>query len=402
MVDTPGILDHSLVERNTIEMQAITALAHLRAAILYVMDISEQCGRTIEQQVDLFNNIKPLFVNKPLLVALNKVDVTSPQELREDAKQLLAQFEKDDIPIIPMSTLTDEGVVEVKTRACDELLAQRVELKLKGKKMPDILNRLHLAVPKPRDVVERPPWIPPGAKIKTSSVSTVSAMELDQEVEPQNKSAHTASTKKKLERDIKLEMGDDYFLDLKKNYLLPNEEEKYDIIPEIFEGKNVADYIDPDIMRRLDELEREEETRMAAGIYESEPEDPEVLATRKMAVAVRRKKVLLRKQSWDKRTRNYPIMPRGVSGRASRKVRGAEGMEVVMEGDESDMDGSGSMQNTKNDSFIFCYFFVCYCYCFCLILVPKLAGKKRLRSISRSGSAIGSRMRSVSRTPRLV
>jgi nucleolar GTP-binding protein len=32
-------------------MQAITALAHLRAAILYVMDISETCGYTLEEQV---------------------------------------------------------------------------------------------------------------------------------------------------------------------------------------------------------------------------------------------------------------------------------------------------------------------------------------------------------------
>ena len=51
VIDTPGILDHSLEERNTIEMQAITALAHLRAAILYVMDVSEQCGHTVEEQV---------------------------------------------------------------------------------------------------------------------------------------------------------------------------------------------------------------------------------------------------------------------------------------------------------------------------------------------------------------
>ena len=51
MVDAPGILDHPLEDRNTIEMQAIAALAHLRAAILYVMDLSEQCGHTIEQQV---------------------------------------------------------------------------------------------------------------------------------------------------------------------------------------------------------------------------------------------------------------------------------------------------------------------------------------------------------------
>ena len=51
VVDTPGILDHSLEERNTIEMQAITALAHLRAAVLYVMDVSEQCGHGISEQV---------------------------------------------------------------------------------------------------------------------------------------------------------------------------------------------------------------------------------------------------------------------------------------------------------------------------------------------------------------
>lgn len=64
VVDTPGILDHPLEERNTIEMQAITALAHLRAAVLYVMDVSEQCGHTLLQQLELFNNIRPLFANK--------------------------------------------------------------------------------------------------------------------------------------------------------------------------------------------------------------------------------------------------------------------------------------------------------------------------------------------------
>ena len=54
VVDTPGILDHSLEERNTIEMQAITALAHLRATVLYVMDLSEQCGQNLHQQVGLY------------------------------------------------------------------------------------------------------------------------------------------------------------------------------------------------------------------------------------------------------------------------------------------------------------------------------------------------------------
>ena len=55
VIDTPGILDHPLEERNTIEMQAITALAHLRAAVLYIFDVSEQCGFTLKQQVQILN-----------------------------------------------------------------------------------------------------------------------------------------------------------------------------------------------------------------------------------------------------------------------------------------------------------------------------------------------------------
>jgi nucleolar GTP-binding protein len=54
--------------------------------------------------------------------------------------------------------------------------------------------------------------------------------------------------KKKLEREIELEMGDDYILDLQKHYDLPDKI-KYDIIPEIWEGHNIADFIDPDIMK---------------------------------------------------------------------------------------------------------------------------------------------------------
>jgi hypothetical protein len=53
VMDTPGILDHSLEERNTIEMQAITALAHLKACIIYILDISEECGNSVTEQVTL-------------------------------------------------------------------------------------------------------------------------------------------------------------------------------------------------------------------------------------------------------------------------------------------------------------------------------------------------------------
>ena len=51
VLDTPGILDHPLEQRNTIEMQAVTALAHLNSAVLFLIDISGASEYSIEQQV---------------------------------------------------------------------------------------------------------------------------------------------------------------------------------------------------------------------------------------------------------------------------------------------------------------------------------------------------------------
>lgn len=69
-----------------------------------------------------------------------------------------------------------------------------------------------------------------------------------------------------------------------EHYDLANPEEKYDVVPEIWSGHNIADFIDPEIMQRLDELEREEEMREKAGLYdESSSDDDETKKTRKLA-----------------------------------------------------------------------------------------------------------------------
>ncbi|XP_054114379.2 GTP-binding protein 4 isoform X1 [Callithrix jacchus] len=309
VVDTPGILDHPLEDRNTIEMQAITALAHLRAAVLYVMDLSEQCGHGLREQLELFQNIRPLFINKPLIVVANKCDVKRIAELSEDDQKIFTNLQAEGFPVIETSTLTEEGVIKVKTEACDRLLAHRVETKMKGNKVNEVLNRLHLAVPTRRDDKERPPFIPEGV------VARRKRMEME---EP----------KKKRERDLELEMGDDYILDLQKYWDLMNSSEKHDKIPEIWEGHNIADYIDPAIMKKLEELEKEEELRTTAGEYDSdsESEDEEMLEIRQLAKQIREKKKLKILESKEKNTQG-PRMPRtakkahyAVQARRSRSV----------------------------------------------------------------------------------
>lgn len=56
-----------------------------------------------------------------------------------------------------------------------------------------------------------------------------------------------AGKTRKLEKDIEEELGDDYTVDLKKNYDLP-EAFKYDKIPEFWNGHNIQDFIDPEIL----------------------------------------------------------------------------------------------------------------------------------------------------------
>uniref|UniRef100_A0A8C5C9P9 Nucleolar GTP-binding protein 1 n=1 Tax=Gadus morhua TaxID=8049 RepID=A0A8C5C9P9_GADMO len=313
VVDTPGILDHPLEERNTIEMQAITALAHLRAAVLYVMDVSEQCGHNLEQQLELFNSIRPLFANKPLLVVANKCDVKKISELSEESQKIFADLLEEGIPVIETSTLTEEGVMTVKTEACDKLLAHRVDGKMKGKKVHDVLNRLHLAVPSKRDH-------------KVGSWS-----KRDHMVGPWSKRDHK-------ERDLELELGDEYILDLQKYWDLMNQEEKSDVIPEIWEGHNIADYIDPEIMKKLEELEKEEELKERAGDYDSdeESEDEEMQEIRMLAKQIKEKKGLRVLASKEKDIHG-PRMPRTAT-KVERKVL------------ETEMSGLGLDMTDKDDA----------------------------------------------------
>ena len=77
---------------------------------------------------------------------------------------------------------------------------------------------------------------------------------------------------KKLQKEIQREMGEDYNFDHQKLYVL-SDEEKYDTIPELFNGKNIADFVDADILEKLDALEREEELREAGGVYDEDIDD---------------------------------------------------------------------------------------------------------------------------------
>ena len=306
VIDTPGILDHPLEEMNTIEMQAITALAHLRSAVLYFMDLSEQCGYSIEAQVQLFNSIKPLFTNKPTFLVINKIDAARLEDLDESRSSLVHSIVEESngkIQIAEISTFTDHGIMELKQKACDTLLSSRVETKARGSKGDSILNRLHVATPIKRDDVERVPFIPESIRNGTRK-----------KFDPEDPNRRIT------ERDIQEQHGGAgvHNIDMKKNYILADDEWKYDKIPEIYEGKNVADFIDPDILTSLENLEREEEKLEADGFYDESDEeiDDEQEELKQVAQAIKQRKDKAKSMSQTKKALQIrPQIPRKLQHR---------------------------------------------------------------------------------------
>nr|XP_002126966.2 nucleolar GTP-binding protein 1 isoform X1 [Ciona intestinalis]XP_009862416.1 nucleolar GTP-binding protein 1 isoform X2 [Ciona intestinalis] len=290
VIDTPGILDQPLEDRNTIEMLSVTALAHLRSAVVYVMDISEQCGESLESQLSLFNNIRPLFNNKPLFVMANKIDVMSKDDLSDEHKKIFEDLETEGIPIFWTSTVTGEGIMELRQAACDKLLLHRVETKMKGKKVEGVMNRLRVANPVLRDEKARPAFIPEAVLKKRAAMKTVESATVCED----GSVAMETEERRKTERDLEVEMDDEYVLDLQKWWDLKDPSERHDTLPEIWKGHNVSDYIDPEIFTRLEKLEHEEELKEKAGFYdnEEESEDEEMKEIRQMAAKIREKKAI--------------------------------------------------------------------------------------------------------------
>ncbi|ODQ79744.1 hypothetical protein BABINDRAFT_161449 [Babjeviella inositovora NRRL Y-12698] len=297
-IDTPGILDRPTEEMNNIEMQSIYAIAHLRSCVLYFMDLSEQCGFSIEAQVKLFHSIKPLFANKSVLVVINKTDIIKPADLDADKQALLETMkELPGVEIMETSCYEEDNVMVVRNKACEKLLTARIEQKLKGSaRVSNVLNKIHVAQPAARDDIKREAHIP-------EAVRNLKKYDLND------------TNRRRLARDIEAENGGAgvFNINLKDKYLLEDDEWKNDVMPEVLDGRNVYDFLDEDIAAKLQALEDEEERLEAEGFYasESEIEDEEIEDIREKASWIRDKhgKMINAARS-RKALKNKSLMPR--------------------------------------------------------------------------------------------
>ena len=264
VIDTPGLLDRSLEERNIIEMQSITALAHLDACVLYFVDISENCGHSIYEQLQLFESIKPLFKNKPLVIIANKTDIQPYNELSDENKKLLENSAKEhNTYLIQMSNETGNGIIDVKSNACDILLKYRSVKKNGTNKDITGMDKVYVAQPVKRDNRKREPNIPESVIEERKNMIPE---EISEEKFLREDNIHILEKKIKNNpiKDIIEKNGGTgiYYFPLREEFKLENPDWKYDIWPEIMDGKNVFDFIDKDILSKVEALEKEEEENM--------------------------------------------------------------------------------------------------------------------------------------------
>eukprot|EP01054_Gregarina_sp_Poly1_P006231 Gregarina_sp_Poly_1__6230@NODE_32_length_19284_cov_132_623615_g29_i0_p3_GENE_NODE_32_length_19284_cov_132_623615_g29_i0NODE_32_length_19284_cov_132_623615_g29_i0_p3_ORF_typecomplete_len731_score118_62NOG1_N/PF17835_1/1_5e65NOG1/PF06858_14/3_9e26FeoB_N/PF02421_18/2_1e22NOGCT/PF08155_11/3_3e22MMR_HSR1/PF01926_23/3_9e17Ras/PF00071_22/1_9e07RsgA_GTPase/PF03193_16/0_00048RsgA_GTPase/PF03193_16/28AIG1/PF04548_16/6_8e06SRPRB/PF09439_10/1_1e05Arf/PF00025_21/1_7e05MnmE_helical/PF12631_7/4_6e05PduVEutP/PF len=307
VVDTPGILDRPLISRNSVEMTAITALAYLQCAILFLIDISEQCGYSIEEQVKLFHATKQLFKSKPILVVCNKVDLRNQSELTQGEIDLIKSMEDgvDNIRFTYCSTLTQLNLDETKNEACQMLLdVQNQRRLMAGKPIKTGLDGLY--VPDVPINESRPPFVP-AAFLQASRKRLASRREAEE-----NEMADATLAKRLLERDLMEEYGGAgvYDIDDRKHWDLENSDWCYDKLPEFYDGKNVADFIDQDIEQKLRQLE-EEEAQIEA-LWNSHEQGPteEWFVHQELLKTMHDERQKRRMASQLKKKRNYVVKPR--------------------------------------------------------------------------------------------
>ena len=238
-----------------------------------------------------------------------------------------------------MSNTSEKGVSEVKATACDKLLAARVDSRISNKKVESLMNRIQVFYPKPRDNVQREAFIPDSVqkaiedgtffkedhKPKRSTTGYAQTIHDDVVViNEDNVPMMDITVNKKTARDLMWENGGPgvWAPDYREQYDLKNSEWKFDEVPQIVDGKNIADYYDPDIEAKLAALEKEEQQLMdelEAGAF-GQAEESDLDSEEEAAVeAIRDHIKIARIKSQTNRSQNKPVMPREVRGRSKDK-----------------------------------------------------------------------------------
>ncbi|KAI4291160.1 nucleolar GTP-binding protein [Pancytospora philotis] len=201
ILDTPGILDRPLADRNSVEMLTVAALAHLRSVVLFFMDLSGTCGHSVDEQISLYESLTPL-LDAQVIIVLSKADLYAGEASSDESVARFFAGKR----VVEVSVAEGRNIMEARNAACDALLAERI-----AEKKDQIGSLMHRIKPMIPVVLNE--------KYESEHLGTNPVMGLHE--------------------------NEGYF-----------SEHKYDIMPEFYNGKNVADFIDAGITQHVETVEQ--------------------------------------------------------------------------------------------------------------------------------------------------
>ncbi|XP_074581325.1 uncharacterized protein LOC141837849 [Curcuma longa] len=129
VTDTPGLLTRHDDERNNIERLTLSVLSYLPTAILYVHDLSGECGTSPDDQFVTYKEMRERFKDHLWLDVVSKCDLLqeSPAHILPDDE--LGRYKRcGPDGSIHVSIMSNQGVDELKAGVHDLLLSQMARI----------------------------------------------------------------------------------------------------------------------------------------------------------------------------------------------------------------------------------------------------------------------------------
>ncbi|KAK7339250.1 hypothetical protein VNO77_19906 [Canavalia gladiata] len=136
VTDTPGLLKRHDEDRNNLEKLTLAVLSHLPTAVLYVHDLSGECGTSPSDQFSIYKEIRERFTGHLWLDVVSKSDLlkTSPvvyatEEPYPTQLELEKYRKSGPEGAINVSVKTQDGLNELKLRVHELLNLQMAKIK---------------------------------------------------------------------------------------------------------------------------------------------------------------------------------------------------------------------------------------------------------------------------------
>lgn len=131
VTDTPGLLRRHDENRNNLEKLTLAVLSHLPTAILYVHDLSGECGMSASDQYSIYKEIKERFNDHLWLDVISKSDLLqeSPvvfvsEDTTVDDDEMVQYRKEGPDGAIHVSVKSERGLNELKQSVHNLLVAQ--------------------------------------------------------------------------------------------------------------------------------------------------------------------------------------------------------------------------------------------------------------------------------------